>query len=74
MATAVFFYFQFFSYILYFAEKMKEPPLLFPGVPDHTVSAALQVSSGDVFEADNTLLRRVVRRLVNFHFSSVTDY
>ena len=51
-----FFYFQFFSYILYFAEKMKEPQLLFPGVPDHTVSAALQVSSGDVFEADNTLL------------------
>ena len=35
---------------------MKEPQLLFPGVPDHTVSAALQVSSGDVFEAGNTLL------------------
>lgn len=35
---------------------MKEPQLVFPGVPDHTVSAALQVSSGDVFEADNTLL------------------
>ena len=68
-----FFYVQFFSHILSCREN-ERASTTFPGVPDHTVSAALQVSSGDVFEADNTLLRRVVRRLVNFHFSSVTDY
>ena len=46
------------AFNLYFclSGKVKELQVLFPGVPDHTVSAALQVSSGDVNEAANTLL------------------
>ena len=35
---------------------MKGLQLLFQDVPDHTVIAALQVSSGDVNEAAKTLL------------------
>ena len=42
---------------------MNELQLLFPGVPDHTVSAALQVSSGDVNEAANTLLLESCKKI-----------
>jgi len=52
----LYFFISNFFLLFCLAEKMKEPQLLFPGVPEHTVSAALQVSSGDVIEAANTLL------------------
>ena len=51
-----FFISSFFFLIFCLAEKMKGLQLLFQDVPDHTVIAALQVSSGDVNEAAKTLL------------------